>query len=629
MNTCFSSCLLDSDRKPKESQSFQLSRQKMNSEILKLVNEYLQLDKNTTTRKEIEQLAKENNEEKLKLLLGSRLEFGTAGLRAAMGAGYSRMNELTVIQATQGLCAYLMEEDPKLKERGVVIGHDHRYNSKEFAELTAAVFLSKQVKVYYYKKLVHTPLVPFGVKKLGASCGIMITASHNPKNDNGYKVYWDNACQIIPPHDNGIAKSILKNLTPWTWDYNLVNTSTLASDPFVEMYDSYYKELGTYCHRKELNHSGELKFCYTAMHGVGYEFAKKGFETFGLKPFVATKEQIKPDPDFPTVEFPNPEEGKGALKLAIQSAEESGAKVIIANDPDADRLAVAERLDDGSWHIFSGNELGSILGGLVWDNYKVSHPNSDYSNVYMLASTVSSKMLNAIAIAEGFKFEDTLTGFKWLGNRAIDLVKEGKEVIFAFEEAIGFMIGDIVRDKDGVSALSVLCENALRLSIEGKSLFNYLNDLYAKYGYFVTENSYFICYDKLVIENIFKKIRYGDKLKELNADNEITLLNYPKSIGSNKIVAIRDLTIGYDNQNEGFKPTLPCSKSSEMITFKLDNGACITLRTSGTEPKIKYYSELASNVGLNEARSELGAVIQTFCRELLEPEVNKLIYRKN
>ncbi|KAJ2996816.1 Phosphoglucomutase-2 [Globomyces sp. JEL0801] len=312
--------------------------------LFDIAKEYLKLDQNPITNAHIKLLVDEKDTVSLNKLLSSRLTFGTAGLRAEMGSGYSRMNELTVIQASQGLCAYSLEIIPDFKSRGVVIGHDHRHNSDSFARLTAAVFLAKGVKVYYYPDLVHTPLVPYGVTHFNAGCGIMITASHNPKQDNGYKVYAGNGCQIISPHDKEIADRIMyfrKNLIPWTWDYKLVETSSLVTNP-TSIIDKYFEKLASMSHFGLQNNTQNVKFCYTAMHGVGLSFAQRSFKAFNLIDFYPTPEQMYPDPEFPTVKFPNPEEGEGALALAMENASRNDCAIILANDPDADRLAIAE-----------------------------------------------------------------------------------------------------------------------------------------------------------------------------------------------------------------------------------------------------------------------------------------------
>ncbi|KAI9493550.1 hypothetical protein BDB00DRAFT_822476 [Zychaea mexicana] len=591
------------------------------SDISVLVQEWLRLDENEETRTEITALLEANNYDELKKRLATRIEFGTAGLRAKMEAGFSRMNDLTVLQTSQGLAKYLLETVHDAKERGVVIGHDHRHHSENFARLTAAAFITLGFRVWYYHAYIHTPLVPYTVKKKKAAAGIMITASHNPKQDNGYKVYWENACQIIPPHDKGIAATILNHLTPWTWDYNLIDTSDLCAEP-EEVIDNYFKDLAGLSRFRSDNEASSLKFAYTAMHGVGTPFAKRAFEVFGLPPFFTVDEQIMPDPDFSTVEFPNPEEGKGSLSLAIQTADRSGAHLILANDPDADRLAIAERVN-GEWKLFTGNQIGAVLGAACFEKAKAS--GVPVEKIAMVASTVSSKFLARMAEVEGFRFEEALTGFKWIGNKAIDLEKEGYYVAFAYEEAIGFTIGDLVKDKDGISALGFFSEWAVQLQKRELTINQYLETLYAKYGYFVSENSYFICDDKQVIKTIFERIRYG--YKETQENMKSGKYEYPRDIAGYRVVGVRDLTVGYDSNTPSNKPTLPVSASSEMITFKLENNAIFTIRTSGTEPKVKYYSELRGD-SEEQARKDLSKVVQAIGDELVEYQQYNLLWRR-
>ncbi|CEP10434.1 hypothetical protein [Parasitella parasitica] len=615
----------------------------MSESIDALVEKWLSVDKNEETRNEIIALQKAGNIAELQKRLSTRIEFGTAGLRARMEAGFSRMNDLTVLQASQGLAVYIEKNVKDAKNRGVVVGHDHRHHSKAFAQLTASAFIQRGFKVWFYKELVHTPMVPYTIKKLHAAGGVMITASHNPKDDNGYKVYWANACQIIPPHDEGIAATILKNLEPWSWDYDLVSTSNLVKDPTDEgVIDAYFKEVEALCKNKQDNQDTQVKFVYTAMHGVGTPFAERAFACFGLPPFEPVKAQILPDPDFPTVAFPNPEEGKGALKLAIETADKVGGNIILANDPDADRLAIAEKQSNGKWVIFTGNQLGSILGAASFEKAIASGQRAEH--LAMVASTVSSKFLARMAQVEGFTFEESLTGFKWIGNTAMRLEKQRLNVIFSYEEAIGFTIGDIVKDKDGVSALAFFSEWAVQLYKRGITAYDYLEELYKKYGYFVSENSYFICDDKKKIAKIFDRIRFGDeehrekaKVMALKCSIQFWSLSeffqgghklcYPETVGGHKVIGIRDLTVGYDSTTVDKEPTLPVSASSEMITFRLDNHTVFTIRTSGTEPKIKYYSELRGETE-EQAKHDLHQVVEAIGEELMQYKKNGLAKKK-
>jgi phosphomannomutase len=479
------------------------------------------------------------------------------------------------------------------------------------------VFLKLGYKVYYYPDLVHTPLVPFGVTYFGASCGIMITASHNPKQDNGYKLYWNNGCQIIPPHDSKIANLILQNLEPITWDYDLVKTSPLVQDP-SSIIPEYFKKLSSYSSFKDSNPQQNVKFCYTAMHGVGLDYARRAFEAFHLKPFVPVPLQADPDPEFPTVAFPNPEEGKGALKLAMETASGNNCSIILANDPDADRLAIAEfQVGTNEWHIFTGNQIGALLGSFVLESLKEKQIRKA-----VLTTTVSSHMIAEIAKDFDAYFDETLTGFKWLGNRAIDLQSEGYETVFAYEEAIGFMCYDLVRDKDGVSALAIFAEWANHLYSKGLTVYGHLQSLYDRYGYWVSNNAYFICHEKIVINRIFDKIRYGSVPREIPGQTGFAL-DYPKSIAGFKVVYVRDLTVGYDSSTPDHRPTLPVSSSSQMLTLQLENSCVLTLRTSGTEPKIKYYTEYKGS-SFESGTKELQVIVDAMIADLLEPEFNNL-----
>ncbi|EAT47392.1 AAEL001480-PA [Aedes aegypti] len=600
------------------------------SELNQRISEWLNWDKNENTLNEIKSLVKSSEWKALSARLLKRLAFGTAGLRGVMQAGFNAMNDLVVIQSAQGLCKYILECYPSAsdRQRGIVLGFDGRHNSKRFAELSACVFLTEGIPVWLYSRTVATPFVPFAVKELGCLAGIMVTASHNPKEDNGYKVYWTNSAQIISPHDKNIQANILQNLIPLesSWNLDLLKSDQLK-DPYDAMTNLYFEKLAENVPKafvSEYNRKSSQRFVYSAMHGVGYPFIERGFETIGLQPVIAVKEQRDPDPEFPTVKFPNPEEGKSSLVLSIKLANETGCDVILANDPDADRLACAEKdPSTGEWRVFSGNELGALLGWWSIRCYREQYPDCSLADCYLLASTVSSKMCRSIANIEGLHFEETLTGFKWMGNKSVDLMGEGKKVLFAFEEAIGFMCSPTVLDKDGVSAACQLATMVCYLkSTSNQTLSDKLNELYDIYGYHYAVTSYHFCYDPVVIERIFERIRTME-----GAD-----CGYPKAIGDGqyKIESIRDLTTGYDSTQADGKALLPSSKSSQMVTFSFENGAVITLRTSGTEPKIKYYAEMCAKPGerdWNASRKTLREMVDRIVEELLEPAKNNLTPR--
>jgi phosphomannomutase len=515
----------------------------------------------------------------------------------------------------KGLSVYVEKTVPEAKKRGVVIGYDGRHNSKTFAAHTAATFAHQGFNVYLFSSLVPTPYVAYAVLLKKASVGIMVTASHNPKDDNGYKVYWENGPQIIEPHDRGIKACIEENLVPWKFPGGSAEAAldgeykSLISDPLQEVVLTYFPLISEWNFHRSDNASRKLDITYTAMHGVGAKPVKLAFEAFGLKPYIPVKEQVEPDPDFPTVAFPNPEEGKGALKLAMATADAHNSPVIIANDPDADRLAAAEKLPDGTWKIFTGNELGILFASWAWSSYLKKNPDVDRSKVLVLNSTVSSKMLRALAQKEGFEFQEALTGFKWLGNIACEAKKQGRIPLFAFEEAIGYMVGDACWDKDGVRAASIFAEMASALYESGSSVNGELKRLQAELGYYPTNNRYFFCYDPAKLPIIFGEIRNGGK--------------YTDKCGRFEITGIRDLTApGYDSTTPDKKATLPVSSGTQMITFTFANGGVATLRGSGTEPKLKYYVELAGKAGEDNAKveAELAELTEAIIKQFLQPE---------
>uniref|UniRef100_A0A7N6BY11 Phosphoglucomutase 2-like 1 n=1 Tax=Anabas testudineus TaxID=64144 RepID=A0A7N6BY11_ANATE len=574
---------------------------------------------NQCTRAQVESLVAAARLDDLRSRLCSRMSFGTAGLRAPMGAGFNRINDLTVIQSTQGLFSYLSRYFADLSSRGVVVGFDTRgqeesgCSSQRLAKLTAAVMLSRDVPVHLFSTFVPTPYVPYAVKKLGAAAGVMITASHNPKEDNGYKVYWCNSAQIGSPHDKEILLNIEEQLEPWSascWDERLVESSSLRTNPLTQINSCYMEELASLCFHRDLNSSCPLRFVHSSFHGVGHVFVQQAFKTFGFAPPIPVPEQKDPDPNFSSVRCPNPEEGESVLRLSLLLAEKENATVVLATDPDADRLAVAEKC---GWKVFTGNELAALLGWWMFFNWKENHPDpADTEGVYMLATTVSSKILQAFARMEGFHFEETLPGFKWIGNRIHELSKTGHSVIFAFEESIGFLCGSMVPEKDGVSSAAVVAEMAAYL--HNKNLM-----IQVLYGYHVAETSYVICNDPPTIQKIFNRIR--------NFDGE---RSYPKMCGGVRIIHVRDATTGYDSSQPDLRSVLPVSRSSQMITFTLQNGVVATLRTSGTEPKIKYYTEFCAAPGKSDVSSleeELRKITTALLDDFLEPERNNLIRR--
>ncbi|KAF2150128.1 hypothetical protein K461DRAFT_281388 [Myriangium duriaei CBS 260.36] len=494
-----------------------------------------------------------------------------------MSAGFSRMNNLTVIQASSGLAEYILSSIPSATSKGIVLGHDARHNSSTFALHTAAVFLSKGFKVYWLGQC-HTPLVPFSVGKYSTAGGVMVTASHNPKADNGYKVYWANGCQIIPPHDVGIAASIEANLHPSDAAWNVTNLFDRFSSHVHHVhaeaqaeYVSRVAHASGWSTGAATRHANAGSFTYTPMHGVGLPAFTAMLESIGLSDSMhVVPSQAHPDPEFSTVKFPNPEE-KGALNAAIEVATQNGDSIIIANDPDADRFAAAQ-LVDGTWRQFTGNQLGVLLGSFVLEQ----HRPVEGKNLAMLASAVSSRMLAHIARSKGeFHFTETLTGFKWLGNVAKDLDAQGYSAAYAYEEAIGFMLSEVVYDKDGVAAAALFLAAMHGWAARGVTPWERLQELYSTYGCFEEANTYLVSPSPDTTRKVFEEVREKK----------------PAAVGGMKINRWRDLTVGYDSATQDGKPTLPVDPSAQMITVELEGDVVFTVRGSGTEPKIKLYIE--------------------------------------
>ena len=596
------------------------------STLVEKARAWATLDPNVETKEAVLSLVEAPTESATKTLSelfdGPRIAFGTAGLRARMGPGPKLMNDLTVLQATEGLLSYLEETlgEEEAHARGIVVGFDHRaagsLSSESFAAIAVSAGVQRGFKVHRLARVVATPLVPFAVGQFGAAAGIMVTASHNPKEDNGYKVYWSNGAQIVAPHDAGIAACIerdvaaMEEATPYNYasaaramlfndgmggggafgerDGNGSDVSDLVGDDYIATIASKqcsHREANVAQTVSEAMASQETeeerrtiaakRITYTAMHGVGTEWVMRSFAEFGLPPPIVVDEQAYPDPDFPTVAFPNPEEA-GALDIACEIAAKSGSPIVIASDPDADRLAVAvahvprggeegsakgdlpevdaidallacgahgeESSEDWEWRLLKGDEIGSLLAHWSWTSLQPKLDEIEAQSgvrppVTMLASTVSSKMLRAMGRIEGFAFEETLTGFKWLGNRSEEIRAEGGVVPLAYEEALGFCLGDTVKDKDGIAAASVFAEmvGALRRAPEGEpqTVLEQLEFLHQTYGRFVSSNGY-VKGEALTSERtaeIFARLRTGGPSG-----------GYWETCGAHAIDAVRDLT---------------------------------------------------------------------------------------
>ena len=498
--------------------------------------------------------------------------------------GISKLNGKP-LRTSQGLAQYVLDGKSNKEKAKVVIGYDGRHNSRRFADLCAVAFLTKGFEVVRFEREAHTPLVPFGVKFLSADIGVMITASHNPKDDNGYKVYTSSGCQINTPEDKAISESIMRNLEPIAWE---LDQNALITGMLDVVSSQYFSKLAEIVPAMET----PPPVVYTPMHGVGLPYVLGALSKVlptsaiedkallqrpldaeswkSLSRFKVVQSQALPDPNFSSVLYPNPEE-YGALDLAKKDADRLGIRMVLANDPDADRFALAQKLDDGSWYQFKGDEVGALLGLYTFLKYKDGFSKPKPLRAY--TSAVSSQMLASIGAAEGFLVETTLTGFKWIGSRALS----SSSAIFGYEEALGYMIPDVVHDKDGVVAAMLFLEAC---SVWKRMPFDVLQDIYSKYGYFETTNTYFKSPSLALTAETFETIRRNPRL--------IT-----ESFTDSLQCRIRDLTSGTDTAMKDNKSTLPSSPDNLMITLwlyndpSLEKGVRCTIRASGTEPKIK------------------------------------------
>ncbi|MFN9813601.1 MAG: phospho-sugar mutase, partial [Deltaproteobacteria bacterium] len=534
------------------------------------------------------------------------LEFGTAGLRGVLGAGPNRMNRAVVRVATHGLAEALLEHVDAPKTRGVVIGYDGRVLSRELAVDTASVLAARGIRAYLFPDLGPTPLTAYALTALGCAAGVVVTASHNPPEYNGYKVYWGNAAQIIPPHDEGIARAIddVGSLlavprVPFA-DAVASGRAEVLGPALEDRYHEAIQRLVVSPGRRR-----DLTIAYTALHGVGDAPTRRALREAGFTGVHSVAEQAEPDGRFPTVRFPNPEEA-GAMDLVLALAARVGAELVIANDPDADRLALAVRAGEGhprpgSYVQLTGNEVGCLLG-----SYLLEHAPSRGARRVVVSSLVSSPMIGAIAEAHGARWEETLTGFKWIANRSLDPAAEGYELVMGFEEALGYTVSSVVRDKDGVSAALVAADMAAFHASEGRTLLDALDLLARRHGLFLSRQV-----------SVTKKGAEG--AAEIAAIMAKVRASPPTRIGAHEVLAVRDLEKRTRTTRGGRVEPL-AFLASNVLSLDLEGGHRVMLRPSGTEPTIKFYFDVREAVGDREhmasarARGEraLSALVDAF-----------------
>jgi phosphomannomutase len=510
------------------------------------------------------------------------LEFGTAGLRGPLGAGLARMNRAVVLRATAGLVDYVIKQVPDAKSRGMVIGRDARRMSKELQEEAASVALARGVMVHFIAEPLPTPVTAFAVKELQAAAGVMITASHNPPAYNGYKVYWENGAQIVPPHDRAIAERIdaqpaAIDIPHAAFDYAFKTGALVDATRSVEYYLDRLERLRFVPGAPV----GELSIAYSALHGVGERTFRHALEQRGFKKLATVPEQGEPDGAFPTVAFPNPEE-PGTLDRVLALAKKEGSDLVLVNDPDADRLGAAVRDESGGYVVLSGNEIGALLGHHLLERDGEGGPKR-----LVMSTIVSSQILRRMAAVFGVHYEETLTGFKWIANDAIALERSaGLRFVFGFEEALGYTIGTIVRDKDGVSAGLVLAEHAAELKGRGKTLLDQLDEIRRRFGCFLTKQ-----------KGITLPGREGrDEIERAMARLRSAR---PNDLAGLAVESVWDLEARTKTHRSGAVEKID-RLSGDVLIFELFGGGRVAIRPSGTEPKIKLYFETVESIAGNE-----------------------------
>jgi phosphomannomutase len=546
--------------------------------LLRTAKTWADGDPDATTAAEVRALIDAKNVTELEDRFSTSLEFGTAGLRGVLGGGTNRMNRAVVRRTTAGLARYLKATTPDVVTRGVVIGRDGRRLSAEFAQDAAAVFAAEGIPAWVFPGFAPTPLTAFAVRHLNAAAGVMVTASHNPPEYNGYKVYWGNGAQIVPPHDGGIAGAI--DAVGAAASVPLMpEEEARRKGLFHDVKDAVTRAyLDAILALRVSRQTDGLKVVYTAMHGVGGALVLQALKEAGFTDVAPVPEQQEPDGAFPTVRFPNPEE-KGAMDLSTALAQKVGAELVLANDPDADRLAVMARDGAGTLKLLTGNEVGVLLGHYLLTEQKTVNP-------LVVTTIVSSAQLKAIAQAKGARYAETLTGFKWIANLAIDEAQRGVHFVVGYEEALGYSVGPVVRDKDGISAALVVADMAAWCRARGQTLFAYLEDVQRAHGLFVARQ--------------FNATLPGATgAAAIKAVMEAFRAQPPSSLAAARIVAINDYQAQTRTEGGQQQPlTLP---RSNVIAYELEGGHRVTLRPSGTEPKIKFYFEWREVVGAGEA----------------------------
>lgn len=531
------------------------------------------------------------------------LEFGTGGLRGIMGSGSNRMNIYTVGAATQGLSNYLLKQFPKLDQISVVIGYDCRNNSKLFSQTSANIFSANGIKVYMFEDLRPTPEMSFTIRELRCQSGIILTASHNPKEYNGYKAYWDDGAQMITPHDKNVIDEVsaIKSIDEIKFEGNPDLIEIIGE----EIDNLYLDRVASLVLNPEaIERQKDLKIVYTPIHGTGVKLIPAAFRRFGFTNIINVPEQDVVSGDFPTVISPNPEE-PAALKMAVDKAIETDADIVMASDPDSDRLGIAIKNDKNEFILVNGNQTALLLTYYIISQWKAKGMLK--GNEYIVKTIVTSELLKEIAIKNDVEYFDCFTGFKWIAAVIRELEGQ-KQYIAGGEESYGFLPEDFVRDKDAVSSCAVLAEMTAWAKDNGKSLYELLQDIYLTYGF---------SKEKLI--SVVRKGKAGaDEIRQMMEDFRN---NTPKTLGGSLVSVLKDYkTLEAKNMITGEISTLDFPESSNVIQFLTEDGSKISVRPSGTEPKIKFYfevkGELLSREDFDKANATAEEKVAQIIKEL-------------
>ena len=549
-----------------------------NQELLQMVTEkakkWLSPDYDEATRKEVQRMLDNDDKSELIEAFYKDLEFGTGGLRGIMGVGSNRMNIYTVGAATQGLSNYLLKNFKDMKQISVVIGHDCRNNSRLFAEISANIFSANGIKVYLFDDMRPTPEMSFAIRHLHCQSGIILTASHNPKEYNGYKAYWDDGAQVLAPHDKGIIDEV--NKVTSAADIKFQGNKELIEIIGEKVDAAYLDQVKTVSIDPEvIKRHKDLKIVYTPIHGTGMMLIPRALKQWGFENVSTVPEQMVKDGNFPTVVSPNPENAE-ALSMAVNLAKQLDADLVMASDPDADRVGIACKDDKGQWVLMNGNQ--TCLMFLYYIITQYTKLGKMTGNEFVVKTIVTTELIRNIAERNNIEMYDCYTGFKWIA-REIRLNEGKKKYIGGGEESYGFLAEDFVRDKDAVSACCLIAEVAAWAADNGKTLYQLLQDIYLEYGF-----------SKECAINIVKPGKSG--AEEIKAMMENYRNNPLKELAGSPVVLFKDYQTLKQTDADGNTKDIEMPGTSNVLQFFSADGTKVSIRPSGTEPKIKFYIEV-------------------------------------